>query len=65
MKLYRSQCYSSYGISSDLISFSMECPEAVERGRNFRLLTDDELPELLDFLGGYLPESLKVSLHKK
>ncbi|XP_024941494.1 uncharacterized protein LOC107268276 isoform X2 [Cephus cinctus] len=37
----------------------MECPEAVERGRNFRLLTAEELPKLLDFLTGYLPESLK------
>ncbi|KAG7190176.1 hypothetical protein KM043_006302 [Ampulex compressa] len=37
----------------------MECPEAVERGRNFRLLAEEELSELLDFLAGYLPESLK------
>lgn len=43
-----------------VISFSMECPEAMERGRNFRLLTEEELPRLLDFLAGYLPESLKV-----
>ncbi|XP_012141193.2 uncharacterized protein LOC100880491 isoform X1 [Megachile rotundata] len=37
----------------------MECPEAMERGRNFRLLAEEELPRLLDFLAGYLPESLK------
>ncbi|XP_012222372.1 uncharacterized protein [Linepithema humile] len=37
----------------------MECPEAVERGRNFRLLAEEELSKLLDFLTGYLPESLK------
>lgn len=37
----------------------MECPEAVERGRNFRLLTAEELPQLLDFLKQYLPEALK------
>lgn len=43
-----------------VISFSMECPEAMERGRNFRLLAKEELPKLLDFLDGYLPESLKV-----
>lgn len=43
-----------------VISFSMECPEAVERGRNFRLLAEEELSQLLDFLTGYLPESLKV-----
>ncbi|XP_011875741.1 PREDICTED: uncharacterized protein LOC105566396 isoform X2 [Vollenhovia emeryi] len=40
-------------------TFSMECPEAVERGRNFRLLAEEELSKLLDFLTGYLPESLK------
>ncbi|XP_014480479.1 PREDICTED: uncharacterized protein LOC106747459 isoform X1 [Dinoponera quadriceps] len=39
--------------------FSMECPEAVERGRNFRLLAEEELSKLLDFLTGYLPDSLK------
>ncbi|XP_014480480.1 PREDICTED: uncharacterized protein LOC106747459 isoform X2 [Dinoponera quadriceps] len=37
----------------------MECPEAVERGRNFRLLAEEELSKLLDFLTGYLPDSLK------
>lgn len=38
----------------------MECPEAAERGRNFRLLAEEELSQLLDLLTGYLPESLKV-----
>ncbi|CAL7939209.1 unnamed protein product [Xylocopa violacea] len=37
----------------------MECPEAMDRGRNFRLLAEEELPQLLDFLGDYLPASLK------
>jgi len=50
--------YSRNNLS--VISFSMECPEAVERGRNFRLLAEEELSKLLDFLTGYLPESLKV-----
>lgn len=37
----------------------MECPKAVKQGRNFRLLTEDEQPELLDYLGKHLPLSLK------
>ncbi|CAB0041729.1 unnamed protein product [Trichogramma brassicae] len=37
----------------------MECPVVLERGRNFRLLASEELPQLLDFLSNYLPESLK------
>ncbi|XP_060828617.1 uncharacterized protein LOC132913944 isoform X2 [Bombus pascuorum] len=45
--------------SRDSFSFSMECPKAMERGRNFHLLSEEELPRLLDFLAGYLPESLK------
>lgn len=45
-----------------VISFSMECPEAVERGRNFRLLAEEELSKLLDFLTEYLPDSLKVNI---
>lgn len=53
---------SSYHSHNDLsvISFSMEYPEAMERGRNFRLLAEEELPELFVFLDRYLPESLKV-----
>lgn len=31
----------------------------MERGRNFRLLAEEELPELFVFLDRYLPESLK------
>lgn len=31
----------------------------MKRGRNFRLLTEEEQPELLDFLGKHLPLSLK------
>ncbi|XP_047353696.1 uncharacterized protein LOC124950680 isoform X1 [Vespa velutina] len=37
----------------------MEFPKVVKRGRNFRLLTEEEQPELLDFLGKHLPLSLK------
>ncbi|XP_017885571.1 uncharacterized protein LOC108628272 [Ceratina calcarata] len=37
----------------------MEGPEVAVRGQNFRLLAEEELPELLDFLANYLPESLK------
>ncbi|KAG8035041.1 hypothetical protein G9C98_001531 [Cotesia typhae] len=37
----------------------MDLPGPVESGRNFRLLSEEELPQLLDFLNGYLPESLK------
>ncbi|XP_017794056.1 PREDICTED: uncharacterized protein LOC108575694 [Habropoda laboriosa] len=37
----------------------MECPEAMKPGRNFRPLVEEELSQLLDFLAGYLPESLK------
>ncbi|CAK9800429.1 hypothetical protein ANTQUA_LOCUS2447 [Anthophora quadrimaculata] len=37
----------------------MECPEAIKPGRNFRPLVEEELPQLLEFLAGYLPESLK------
>lgn len=40
----------------------MECPEAVERGRNFRLLAEEEISKLLDFLTGHLPDSLKVHI---
>lgn len=43
----------------------MEGPEPMERGRNFRLLADEELPKLLEFLTEHLPESLKVNLKKK
>lgn len=55
---FESSCHSHNDLS--VISFSMECPEAMDRGRNFRLLAEEELPRLLDFLADYLPESLKV-----
>lgn len=34
--------------------------EIVSEGRNFRLLQEEELPGVLDFLEKYLPDSLKV-----
>lgn len=34
--------------------------EIVPEGKHFRLLREDELPAILDFLEQYLPESLKV-----
>lgn len=34
--------------------------EIVLEGKNFRLLQEDELPAILDFLEKYLPDSLKV-----
>ncbi|XP_031787670.1 uncharacterized protein LOC100114973 isoform X1 [Nasonia vitripennis] len=49
---------SKPAVASNCVN-AMECPEALERGRNFRLLSADELPQLLDFLATYLPESLK------
>jgi hypothetical protein len=35
--------------------------EVVPYGKNFRLVPEDELPELLEYLSQYLPQSLKVS----
>ncbi|EGI64395.1 hypothetical protein G5I_07174 [Acromyrmex echinatior] len=49
-------------IVCNLMTFSMECSEAIERGRNFRLLAEEELSKLLDFLTGYLPNSLKTTI---
>lgn len=34
--------------------------EIVPEGKNFRLVTEDELPAVADFLVQYMPESLKV-----
>ena len=34
--------------------------ELVPEGRNFRLVREEELPQILNFLETYLPESLKV-----
>lgn len=36
--------------------------EIVPEGKNFRLVTEDELPAVADFLVQYMPESLKVRL---
>lgn len=36
--------------------------EIVSEGRNFRLLQEEELPAILDFLEKYLPDSLKVRI---
>ena len=35
--------------------------EIIPEGKNFRLLHDDELKDILDELEKYLPEALKVS----
>ena len=35
--------------------------EIIPKGKNFRLVQDSELPEILDYLERYLPEALKVS----
>lgn len=34
--------------------------EVLAEGRNFKLVDDSELPEIIDFLGNYLPDSIKV-----
>lgn len=36
--------------------------EIVPEGKNFRLVTEDELPAVADILVQYFPESLKVNL---
>lgn len=36
--------------------------EIIPEGRNFRLLHDDELYDVLEVLEQYIPEALKVSL---
>lgn len=35
--------------------------EVLLEGKNFRLVDELELPEIIEFLGNYLPDSLKVS----
>lgn len=35
--------------------------EVLPEGKNFRLVHEEELPEILELLGKYLPDSLKVS----
>lgn len=39
--------------------------EIIPEGRNFRLLHDDELYDVLEVLEKYIPESLKVSTYFK
>lgn len=34
--------------------------EIIPEGKNFRLVHDDELPEIMVYLERYLPEALKV-----
>lgn len=34
--------------------------EVLPEGKNFRLVQEEELPAILDFLGKYLPDSIKV-----
>lgn len=36
--------------------------EVLPEGKNFRLVHEEELPEILELLGKYLPDSLKVRL---
>lgn len=35
--------------------------EVLLEGKNFRLVDELELPEIIEFLGNYLPDSIKVS----
>ena len=39
--------------------------EIVPEGKNFRLVTEDELPAVADHLVQYMPESLKVNISYK
>lgn len=39
--------------------------EVLTEGKNFKLVTDSELPEIIDFLSNYLPDSIKVSWYPK
>lgn len=36
--------------------------EVLPEGKNFRLVKDEELPEICEVLEKYLPEALKVNL---
>lgn len=38
--------------------------EIVPEGKNFRLVSEDELPAVADVLVQYMPESLKVTFNK-
>lgn len=44
------------------ISFVSEM-EIVPEGKNFRLVSEDELPAVADILVQYMPESLKVTFN--
>lgn len=35
--------------------------EIIPEGKHFRLVQESELPEILEYLERYIPESLKVS----
>lgn len=39
--------------------------EVLLEGKNFRLVDELELPEIIEFLGNYLPDSIKVSWKEK
>jgi hypothetical protein len=34
--------------------------EVLSEGKNFRLLEDSELPDIIEFIGQFLPHSIKV-----
>lgn len=34
--------------------------EIIPEGKNFRLVHDDELPQIMEFLEQYIPHALKV-----
>lgn len=38
--------------------------EIVPEGKNFRLVSEDELPAVADILVQYMPESLKVTFNR-
>lgn len=38
--------------------------EIVPEGKNFRLVSEDELPAVADVLVQYMPESLKVTFNE-
>lgn len=40
--------------------------EIIAEGKNFRMVSDDELPKILETLEKYLPHSIKVrDMHNK
>lgn len=44
-----------------MFAFVAAMEEVVAEGKNFRLLEDSQLEEVLDFLGNFLPDSIKVN----